>query len=172
MRSRLNASFCGVCMIGLQTGWAAAQPRMVITEWMYQGGTATGGEYVEFTNVGDQPADLTGWSFDDSARQPGSFDLSPLGTVLPGESVLIAEDPAEVFRSVWGIGGGIKVVGELGLKTGSNLGRSDEINLFDADGDLVDRLTYGDETFPGTPRTRWVSGNPAIAGGVGRERCL
>jgi hypothetical protein len=167
MRSRLNASFFGVCMIGLQASLAAAQSRMVITEWMYQGGTATGGEYVEFTNVGDQAADLTGWSFDDSARQPGSFDLSPLGVVLPGESVLIAEDPAEAFRSVWGIGGGTKVVGALGLKIGSNLGRSDEINLFDAAGDLVDRLTYGDETFPGTPRTRWVSGNPATAGALG-----
>ncbi len=167
MGHEFNAAAICVCAVAFSAGLVVAQPRMVITEWMYQGGTAGGGEYVEFTNIGNQPADLTGWSFDDSARVPGAFDLSSLGIVLPGESVVIAQDPAEAFRSAWGLDGKAKVLGDLGVKSGSNLGRNDEINLFNAQGDVVDRLTYGDESFPGTPRTRWVSGNPVTAGAMG-----
>jgi MYXO-CTERM domain-containing protein len=42
----------------------------------------------------------------------------------------------------------------------NNLGRNDEINLFEASDSLADRLTYGDENFPGSIRTQGFSGNP------------
>jgi hypothetical protein len=42
----------------------------------------------------------------------------------------------------------------------ANLGRTDEINLFDGSGQLVDRLTYSDQNFPGTVRAQNRSGNP------------
>lgn len=147
------------------TAWS--EPRMVITEWMYQGGSPTGGEYIELTNVGHQPMDLAGWSFDDSARQPGAFDLSDFGVVQPGESVIISEDPAEDFRAAWGLDPQVRIIGRLGVKSGNNLGRNDEINLYNAQGKLIDRLTYGDQSYPGTPRTRWVSGNPQVSGALG-----
>ncbi len=51
---------------------------------------------------------------------------------------------------------GVKVVGE----NAANLGRADEINLFDANGTLIDRLTYGDQRFAGTIRAQNRSGNP------------
>ena len=50
-----------------------------ITEWMYNPVAATNGEYVEITNRGAAPVDLTGWSFDDSSNVPGGFSLSALG---------------------------------------------------------------------------------------------
>ncbi|WP_164473232.1 lamin tail domain-containing protein, partial [Clostridium sp. E02] len=123
---------------------------MQITEFMYQGAN---GEFIEFTNVGTAPVDLTGWSFDDDSRLAGTVDLSAFGAVQPGESVILAEASEAEFRAAWGLYASFKVVG--GLTT--NLGRADEINLFDASGNLVDRLTYSDQTFPGTPRTQGIS---------------
>jgi len=129
----------------------AAHADMVITEWMYSG---TGGEFVEFTNTGPTEIDLTGWSFDDDSRIPGELDLSAFGPVQPGESVVITEDPAATFIADWGLSG-VKVIGEYT----NRLGRNDEINLYDAADNLVDRLTYGDEDFPGSIRTKDASGN-------------
>lgn len=124
-----------------------------ITEWMYSG---TGSEFVEFTNVGSTPVDMTGWSYDDNSRLPNQFDLSGFGVVAPGESVLISEDTAANFMADWSLPGTVKVLGEYM----NNLGRSDEINLFDANDQLVDRLTYGDESIPGSIRTQGASGWP------------
>ena len=53
----------------------------------------------------------------------------------------------------------------LGLNT-INLGRNDEINLFDV-AILVDRLTYGDQTFAGTLRTQNFSGRPDSSAALG-----
>jgi len=133
-----------------------------ITEWMYDG--TLNGEFVEFTNVGPTPINMTGWSYDDDSRIPGEFDLSGFGTVLPGESVLITEDTASAFRTKWSLPASVKVLGGVT----NNLGRNDEINLFDADGNLVDRLTYGDNTYaPGSIRTQRFSGNPSTPAALG-----
>lgn len=121
-----------------------------ITEWMYQGAN---GEFIEFTNVGAAPVDFTGWSFDDDSRIPGSAPLSAFGVVQPGESVILTESTEAGFIANWGLVG-VKVIGGLT----HNLGRNDEINLYDAANNLVDRLTYGDQTFPGTIRTQNASG--------------
>ena len=137
---------------------------MAITEWMYGGSTSVGGEFVEFTNLSNQAIDMTGWSFNDDQRIPGVFDLSDFGVVEPGESVILTEDPAEDFRQEWGLAPSVKIVGDLGNPNGRNLGRNDEINLYDHTDALVARLTYGDQAFPGTIRTQRVSGNPDVAG--------
>jgi hypothetical protein len=52
----------------------------------------------------------------------------------------------------------VKIIGELGVTTGHNLARNDEINLYDPNDVLIDRLTYGDQTYPGTIRTQNISG--------------
>jgi predicted extracellular nuclease len=125
-----------------------------ITEFMYDG---VNGEFVEFTNIGTAPVDMTGWSFDDDSRTPGSFDLSAFGIVQPGESVILTEATADAFRLAWSLPSTVKVIGGLGGS--NNLGRNDEINLYDSSGNLVDRLTYGDSiTAPGTIRTQNRSG--------------
>lgn len=125
--------------------------RIEITEYAYDG-FAPGGEYIELTNVGTAPVDMTGWSFDDSSQQPGSFAIGGFGTVQPGESVIIAENTTDVFRTAWYLPTTVKVVGG----NANNLGRSDEINIYTASNTLVDRLTYNDQTLGG-PRTQNAS---------------
>src|SRR5690606_40616277 len=63
-----------------------------------------------------------------------------------------------------------KVLGGLGSEAagGNNLGRADEIHLYDAGGSLVDRLAYGDQTVGG-PRTQNASGQPANCEAIGTD---
>lgn len=138
----------------------AANAQMRITEWMYQGANL---EFIEFTNVGNAPIDMTGWSYDDDSRAPGSTPLSAFGIVAPGESVLLVESTAAAFRTAWNLPASIKIIGEFT----NNLGRNDEINLYNASNDLVDRLTYGDQAFPGSIRTQNISGVPVSLAALG-----
>ena len=138
-------------LAGLMFAGSAAAS-MYITEWMYGG---YGGEFVELTNLGAAAVDMTGWSFDDDRRVAGMFDLSGFGIVAPGQSVILTEDNAEDFRQAWGLSDSVKIIGGLSR----NLGRNDEINIFDAAETLIDRLTYGDQSFSGSLRTQYVSGN-------------
>lgn len=123
-----------------------------ITEWAYQGGTA---EFIEITNTGSSAVDLAGWSFDDDSRAPGTVMIGSLGVLAAGESAIIADISASAFRAAWNLSASVKVFG--GNTT--NLGRDDEINIFDQNNNLVDRLTYGDGNFPGSIRTNLASGN-------------
>ncbi len=154
-RARRVLSILAPLAFALAANGAVAQMR--ITEYMYQGAN---GEFIEFTNVGALPIDLTGWSFDDDSRLAGTFGLSGFGLVLPGESVILTEATAADFRTAWGLCAGVKILGG----SSQGLGRNDEINLYDADNALVDRLTYGDQTFPGTIRTQNRSGWVSAAG--------
>jgi 2',3'-cyclic-nucleotide 2'-phosphodiesterase (5'-nucleotidase family)/alpha-tubulin suppressor-like RCC1 family protein len=129
-----------------------------ITEWMYDG---PGGEWVELTNVGDEPVDLAGWRYDDdSASYAAGFDLSGFGVVEAGESVLFVETQPESFRTDWGLCAAVKIAGPYT----NNLGRGDQINIFDAAEELVDQLAYGDQVFPGAIRTQGASGWVSAAG--------
>lgn len=137
---------------GLLVGATSAHGQVRITEWAYSAGD---GEFVELTNVGPGPADLAGWSYDDDSRTPGVFPLGGFGTVGPGQSVIFTESGADAFRTAWSLDATVGVLGGVS----NNLGRNDEINIFDGAGALVDRLTFGDQSFPGTIRTQDVSGN-------------
>jgi len=137
---------------------STAHANVQITEWMYSG---NGGEFIEFTNLGATPVDFSGWVYDDESRfstvVAGGFSLSAFGIVAPGESVILTESTAAAFRGDWGLAAGVKVIGGYT----NNLGRNDEINLFDASATLVDRLRYGDSSYvPGTIRTQNRSGTP------------
>ncbi len=121
-----------------------------ITEYMYKGDS---GEFVELTNLDTVAVDLTGWSFDDDSAVPGTFDLSGLGTIAPGESVIFTEIEAADFIMDWGISG-VTVLGN----SAPGLGGDDVINIFDASGTVVDQLAYGDGTFPGSIVTDNISG--------------
>ncbi len=131
---------------------APAQAAIIeITEWMYNG---YGSEFIEFTNVSGAPVDLTGWSFDDNSRTPGSFSLSSIGILAPGESFLVIEGTAADFRTDWGLPAWVKIADG----NTHNLGRNDEINIYDNLNQLVDRLTYNDQANQG-PRTQYKSCN-------------
>lgn len=134
---------------------ASAQATLRITEYQYNFAGTVGFEWVEFTNLGTNPQDMTGWSFDDSSREPGSFDLSPAGVIAPGESFIMTEQDAASFIDAWNLSG----VTVIGLNS-DNLGRSDEINIYNGL-TLIDRLTFNDQGgFPlGGPRTHEHSAN-------------
>ncbi len=143
-----------VTLAGLGMIAASANAQVRITEWAYSALSAGGtGEFIEFTNIGASPVNMTGWSFDDDSQLPGVVDLSAFGLVAPGESVILTEADASLFRADWGLSAAIKIIG--GNTT--NLGRNDEINLFNGV-TLIDRLTFGDQNFPGTIRTQNVTG--------------
>ncbi len=131
-----------------------------ITEWMYAGGN---GEFVELSNLSDEPINLAGWSIDDDHALPGAFPLDAAGVLQPGASVVVTDSAAEVFRAAWSLAADTPIVGLLGATQGNSLGRSDQINVFDAEGLLHDRLTYGDQTFTGTIRTQNTSGQAACS---------
>ena len=109
---------------------------MRITEYEYNGS-----EFVEFTNLGSTPVDMTGWSFSDNHEIAGNVPLSSFATVAVGESVILSQATADNFRTQWGLPESVKVIGS----NSQNLGRSDEINLYDNTGALVDRLTFNDQ---------------------------
>jgi hypothetical protein len=136
------------CAVSALAGSANAQVR--ITEWAYQG---VNGEFIEITNIGASPISMSGWSFDDDSRLAGSLDLSVFGTLAAGESAIITDVLASDFRAAWGLAPSVKVLGGNTV----NLGRNDEINIYNGF-TLVDRLTYGDQNFPGTIRTQNRSG--------------
>lgn len=140
---------------------AEARGQIRITEYMYD--STSNGEFVELTNLGGTAVDMTGWGFDDSSQTPSSaFDLSAFGSVAPGESVIITDQAEATFRAAWGLGASVKILGGSGGVAG--LGRSDEINIYDASDTLVDRLTYNDAGIPGSIRTQNRSGWPCAAG--------
>lgn len=148
----------------LSTAAGCAGAQMRITEFMYDG---PDGEFVELTNVGSTAVDMSGWSFDDDSNAPGTVALGAFGTVQPGESVLFTDNTASAFRIAWNLCAGVKVIG--GNTTG--LGRADQINLYDAQNQRMDRLTYNDQTIAGSIRAKdrsgWVS-----AAGLGQDQIL
>lgn len=160
----LSASILSIAgLLLVKASVAIAAPVMSITEYMYNGLSAGDlGEFVEFTNMSGAPIDMTGWSFDDNTRTPGSQSLSAFGVVQPGESVVFTDDTATNFRTRWGLSASVKIIGG----NTNNIGRSDELNLYsgpNATTDLVDRLTYNDQVAGpplGGPRTAGTAAGP------------
>lgn len=146
---------------------AAGANDVRITEWMYSPANSSG-EFFEITNLGSAPVSLAGWSFDDDSRTPGTVPLDALGTLAAGQSAIVTEATDAAFRADWALGPQVAIL--AGNTT--NLGRADEINLFDgpdAVADLVDRLTYNDQGTGAVkgPRTQGVSGVPSTPGALG-----
>ena len=151
LTKKLSHVAFGVFAASALFGSSASASTVAITEWMYNGD-----EFIEFTNLTNAAVDFTGWSYDDDSRAAGTVSLSAFGLVASGESVILAESNASDFRSNWGLSASTKIIGGNSV----NLGRNDEINLFNASNTLVDRLSYGDGNFLNTIRTLNISGNP------------
>lgn len=159
MKRTMCAAIALVCAAAVP-----AHAAMRITEWMYNGvGAGNIGEFVELTNLGGAPVDMTGWSFDDDSALPGTISLSAFGMVAPGQSVVLTDNTVAAFKSEWGLSAAAKVIGG----NTANLGRNDTINIFDSSNALVDRLKYGDQDFAGTIRTNGKSGFPTSAAALG-----
>lgn len=135
-------------------GAAYGAGQIAITELLYNSDNG-GGEFFELTNIGDMAVDVTGWTMldNDAAPDPTDyFDLSAFGSIAAGESVIVTELDAAAFRTQWSLAASVKVIGGLGDVTGKNLGRNDSVVIFDSMSAIIDRLDYGDQAFPGTPR--------------------
>lgn len=145
------------CLLGAFiacAGSSTAIGQVRITEYMYSG---AGCEFFEITNLGAASVSLAGWSVDDSNRVAGAFAIGAASELAPGESAVVCDVTDAAFRSQWNLPANVRVVGGMGVLSGNSLGRNDEINLYDGSGVLVDRLTYGDQTFSGSPRTQNAS---------------
>ncbi|WP_243221134.1 lamin tail domain-containing protein [Methylobacter sp. S3L5C] len=152
----------GAMLSGLINTAEASVTNVKITEWMYN---SNAGEFIEFTNLGSTAVNFAGWSFDDASRAPNSVTLSDFGLIGAGESVILTELTATAFRTEWNLSSNIKVIGN----NTQNLGRSDEINLYDNTNTLIDRLTYNDAGTGNVkgPRTQYVSGIPGSLAALG-----
>ncbi len=135
-----------------------AAPRVAITEFAYGGligGSSTGGdgEYVEVTDIGRTPVDMTGWSYG-TAPSPGTVSLSSLGTLAPGESAIVTDVTPAEFRADWGLKDAVKIVndGATTLNKGPKT-----MYLFDANGDTVDSVAYASGFLSGGKgQSAWV----------------
>lgn len=159
----MKSILCVAALAVVSGAASASMGQIRITELMYNGND---GEFIEIANVGGSAIDLSGWSFDDNSRVAGSFSLTAFGILQAGEAAIITELDEATFRANWSLPASVKVIG----LNSQNLGRSDEVNVYDASSVLVDRLTFNDQAAVGNlargPRAQNVSTNTA-AGNLG-----
>lgn len=83
--------------------------------------TSSGSDDIEFHNYGTEPVDISGWSFTDDNLAREDYHVFADGTVVPAGGFLVRRNPDDF---------------------GFGLGGTDAVNLFDADGALVDTTTW------------------------------
>jgi hypothetical protein len=138
MRNTLSTTALLAALLTARISFA----NVYITEFCSDTGNNEHFEFVEFTNLGTSPVDMTGWSEDDSGAtaNKANHSLTGLGTLAPGESGIFTEADPAAFRSYWGLSASVPVVGPY---TNDNLNtNADSITLFDNTGTLVDHLDY------------------------------
>ncbi|WP_197527771.1 lamin tail domain-containing protein [Posidoniimonas polymericola] len=103
-------------------------------------------EFIEILNTGAEPVDLSGVQIADFASTPYVFADGQ--TLAPGEYIVVARTPS-VFTAVYGAGVNL-AVGGYATANLSNGGET--ISLLDADGQVIQSLTYSDDPpWPTTP---------------------
>jgi hypothetical protein len=141
MRKSLLVLTAAIATVGLTDTVSHAAGIIKITEFMSNDGPGSLGEWVEYTNVGDAPVDMTGWSHSDSDQQPGNVPFgTTFGIVQPGQSVLLVENLPTTFAAGWSVPSSVKIYGPNGKDNLSSSG--DQINLYDNNFQLVDNVTY------------------------------
>ncbi|MEO5915885.1 MAG: choice-of-anchor D domain-containing protein [Luteolibacter sp.] len=112
------------------------------------------GDWWELTNIGSITVNLSGYTWDDIPT-PANPTVStfPSGvSILPGESIVILEEPVEnvsTWRAAWGLTSATNVINRTQVSnTGgegfSGLGVSgDEVNLYNVAGTLVAHVEFG-----------------------------
>ncbi|MFC7336873.1 lamin tail domain-containing protein [Haloferula chungangensis] len=103
-------------------------------------------DFWELTNIGENPADISGYSWSDSGGvYSAALDTVPADTVLAaGESIIFTQADAGEFRSFWGLPQSVKVAT---TPNAPGLGKNDGIRLFEAGGNEVFFLSYAADGF-------------------------
>jgi hypothetical protein len=124
----LAAPLAAATVLGLPTAALAAETDIKISEVQ-----SDGLDWVELTNVGSEPVDISGWYLKDD--DDGRDWTVPAGTeIAPGEHVVIEHEDAGTGGFDFGLGNG------------------DQVRLFLADGTtLIDGITYESH-----PLTSWI----------------
>lgn len=124
---------------------ASANAMVRITEVMFEPlPNGAKGEYIELTNLDTvNAADVTGWAYDDGAsptRAGGATLFSSLGltSIDAGESIILTEISASLFRTYWSLDDSVRVFSYGG---DNNLNGSDQANIYDATGARVDYVS-------------------------------
>jgi len=154
----LSLMMVAVCLFSI-CAWAqeanSSATNLRITEFL---STANGKEFIELTNMGHAPIDMTGWSYDDESANAGTFDLSGFGIIESAESVILTNGDVDDFIADWGLTN-IKVMRYLS----PTLDVNDQINIYSATDALIDCLTFGPDDFPGSVITDSHSAFPVTA---------
>jgi uncharacterized protein YjiK len=109
-------------------------------------------DWWELTNTGLSALDLTGWKMDDESDSPASaVALSGIGSLAPGQSAVFVEGDAtkaSAFKTAW-FGASVPAGFEIGTYSDSGVGLGsggDQVNVFDAGGDPVTGVSFGQAT--------------------------
>jgi uncharacterized protein YjiK len=146
-----------------------ALPDVTITEVDPTGSSAGyGADWFELTNMGTEPATLTGWKIDDDSDSFASgATLEGVTTLAAGETAVFIEKSSAIpaFEAAWWPAGkpaGLKIGSYNG---GPGLGSGgDEVNIFEADETPVTGVAVGAST------TGVTFDNVAGIGGTGTPR--
>lgn len=139
----------GFGMVGTVTVLPVPANDIVISEIMYNiPGAGNDFDFIEFTNIGDDPVNLEGYSF-----SMGVDYTFPAMMIQPGEYMLLVED-ASAFNATFG-------TNALSWTDGGLNDGGEDVTLVDANGDVVDMVVYND-----------AGGWPEIADGEGPSLSL
>jgi autotransporter-associated beta strand protein len=132
IRSQFLVMAAIVTMLPLSTRAALLPGTAVINEFHYNSLDPTSlEEFVELYNPGDAPLDISGWSLASSV----TFTM-PAGTSIPARGYkVIGENPATLQTK-------FTITGVLGPWTGHLSRTGETIDLRDAAGSLMDRVSY------------------------------
>lgn len=113
-----------------------------------QDGNGAYGDWIELYNPGENPVDLSGWTLSDDKDDPGRWTF-PEGTVLD-EYLIVFADLADTQDAAG------YCHTSFALKT-----NGETLYLYDAQGDLVDKLKYPEQDFDITYGRAFGSGSQA-----------
>lgn len=135
-------------MIAASVTPAQAQVRITEVSAWSSGNSAYKADWFELTNIGGSAISLSGWSMDDDSNGSGKVALSGIASIAAGESVIFTEKAVSAsFLSTWFGNANAAPAGlRFGTYIGSGVGFStggDAVNVFDASGQLMARVSFG-----------------------------
>lgn len=117
-------------MVGKITVLAAAPPKIVISEIMYNDPGPDSLEYIELTNIGTEAADISGWTF-----SQGVTYTFPAGTSMAAGEKLVLTRFADYFDSFFGFK-------PTHLFTGALTNSGEDLELRNTQNEVMDYVDY------------------------------